>query len=125
MKETVADALARFLYANAIPFDVADSVEYKDMYITLLSQSPAYHPPDREALGTTLLQCCKAQVGKDLEKVMQIINVSSATPCSDGWTNDAQVLLYSIMLTTPAGALFCEMMAGTEEQKTAAWLAAQ
>lgn len=124
-KNAVDDAVARFFYANAIPFNASDCIEYKDMCLALASQPAAYHPPQRKALSTTLLQRCKAQVGKGLDNVMKIIHVTGATLCSDGWTNAAQDSLYNIMLTTPGGALFREMVVGTEERKTAAWLASR
>ena len=122
-KKSVDDAVAKFFYANAIPFNASDSVEYKEMCVALQNQPPAYHPPQRKALSTTLLKRAKQHIISNLDKIVKIMEVTGATMCSDGWTNGAQDSLYNVMFMTPSGALFKEMIIGTAERKTAIWLA--
>ena len=54
-----------------------------------------------------------------------VIDITGATLCSDGWISATQDSLYNIMLATPPGAIFREMIVGTKERKTASWLGAQ
>ena len=67
-KVSVNDVVARFFYANAIPFNASDSDEYNNMCIALSSQPPTYHPPQRKVLCTTLLQRYKSQFRRSLRR---------------------------------------------------------
>jgi hypothetical protein len=54
-KEAADRAIARCFYANAIPFNVADTKHFKEAIKAIAACGPTYVPPGRKAIGTTLI----------------------------------------------------------------------
>jgi hypothetical protein len=54
-KESVDAAIARFFYSNARAFNVASSIQFRDMCDALRQAPTGYKPPSRWQLGGKLL----------------------------------------------------------------------
>lgn len=84
--------VAKFFFSSNIPFRAADNREFKEMIKAL---RPGYEPPNRKAIGSTLL----SKVNEEAKKSLQLdVRTKTVTLLQDGWssvTNDP-VIAHSI-----------------------------
>lgn len=73
--------VAKFFYANNIPFSVVEHTTFQDLVSAL---RPGYHVPSRKALAGTLLDEVVAEVEEETKKTLEGKNV---TLIEDGWSN--------------------------------------
>lgn len=73
--------VAKFFYANNIPFSVVEHATFQDLISAL---RPGYHVPSRKALAGSLLDEVAAEVEEVAKKSLEGKNV---TLIEDGWSN--------------------------------------
>lgn len=96
MKDDLDSAIAKFFYRTAIPFNVADCQEWKDIWSLA---RPAYQPPKSKVLRTTLL---KKEYFKMKMNVQEIVKEAhSVSIVSDGWSNIRNEHLVNFILIIP------------------------
>lgn len=90
---------ARFFYANAIAFNVADSPEWHELVQELKSAGSGYKSPGREPLRTSLLINVRTELDEKLRHagILQVddpdgqveaeLQSFGSALCSDGWTS--------------------------------------
>jgi hypothetical protein len=70
-KQEVDDVVAEFFYACAIPFNVARSPYFKNVFEKAIDFGKGYVRPGSEALRTTLLSKTKDRVTNKLDDIRQ------------------------------------------------------
>jgi hypothetical protein len=112
-KESVDAAIARFFYSNAIAFNVASSIQFRDMCDALRQARTGCKPPSRWQLGGKLLDSAYSDVERRLGPLYDQMKVTGVSLCSDGYTNSATQALCNVMLVTPNATIFRKMIVGT------------
>lgn len=81
-KRMIDVAIARFVFTTGIPFSVASSKLFAQVFAVA---RPSYKPPGRNKLSTTLLDEC---YNDDLEQCKkQVSEAEAVVVISDGWSN--------------------------------------
>ena len=80
-KQQLDEQIARFFYACNIPFAVAEHHEFKQMLMLL---RPGYKPPNRKAIGGTLLDKVYESVN---EVTARNLKDKPVTLIQDGWSD--------------------------------------
>jgi hypothetical protein len=70
-KQEVDDVVAEFFYACAIPFNVARSPYFKNVFKKAIDFGRGYVPPGSKALRTTLLSKTKDREANKLDDIRQ------------------------------------------------------
>lgn len=83
-KQEVDDAVAKFFYACAIPFNVARSPYFKNVIKKAIDFGKGYVPPGSEALRTTLLKKTKDRVTGKFVEIKESWKLTGCTILSDG-----------------------------------------
>jgi hypothetical protein len=76
------DAVAKFFFAEGIPFMKVNSPYFRDM-LKAVSKAPGYTPPDRHTLATTMLDKQYKETQKLVEQTFE--GCKDVTLVSDGW----------------------------------------
>ena len=95
-KEKLDEAIAKFYYRTAIPFNTADCKEWKDVW---LLARPAYEPPSSKRLRTTLLTKAFNKMQCNVNEIIQ--DATSVSVVSDGWSNLRNEHLVNFILIIP------------------------
>lgn len=118
-------AVSRFFAACGVPYNVADSVYFKDMLKAVATVGGTYQPPHRNTLRTTLLEKERDVVDKALKPVRDCIRKLGCTLTSDGWSDRRSRPLLNFLAVCPEGEMFIEAIDTSNETKTAAYIEKQ
>jgi hypothetical protein len=124
--KAVADAaVAKFFYANGIPFSVIESKYLKEAFSAVAKCGPGYKLPSRAAVSDKLLNEAVVDVDKKLAEFKVQMSVTGATLISDGWTNVQNRPIINYLAVTPDGAMFIDGNDTSGEHKDAKFIAAE
>ena len=110
--------IAKFFYGNNIAFNAANSVEYKDMIMTL---RPGYSGPSSSALAGNLLDEFSVDVDNSIKK--QLEEISSVTLLLDGWSNVQNDPVIATCIHTGSTSFFINAVDGGCNKKTSEYCA--
>ena len=96
MKDDLDSAIAKFLYRTAIPFNVADYQEWKDIWSLA---RPVYQPPKSKALKRTLLTKEYFKMKTSVKEIVK--EAHSVSIVSDGWSNIRNEHFVNFILIIP------------------------
>ena len=132
-KKHLDAVIARFFYANAIAFNVADSSEWHELVQQLKSAGSGYKSPGREPLRTSLLISVRTELDEKLRHagILQVddpdgqveaeLQSFGSALCSDGWTSTTRRPLLNIIQVTTKGAFFVGSVDTSGKDKTAVY----
>lgn len=119
-----ADAsVARFFYANGLPFNAARSSQYSDMIDQITKMPPGYKPPTYNRIRDELLDQEKARVAADLKSCIDSSAKAGPDITSDGWSDARSRPLLNFLLLTTKGAQFIKAVDTTGQSKTDDYIA--
>lgn len=106
-QKSAADlAIARFFYANGIPFSAADAAAtgyFREMIHAIKAAPESYIPPDPKKLSGSLLEECHTEMWKKLkarDSDGSLAEKFGSTYVSDGWDSvDHRPLINSAFIT--------------------------
>eukprot|EP01018_Ginkgo_biloba_P016336 Gb_18465 [translate_table: standard] len=105
-RDNIDYAIARFLYASDIPFNVAQSPYYEEMVRVINNGPKGYKPLGYEKLCTNLIDNEKSRVEKELEPVRDEWPKDGCSIIMDGWTDRRNRPLLYIMVSCSRGLYF-------------------
>lgn len=123
-KEAADKAIARFFYANAIAFNVAESRYFKEAVKAIGACGPSYVPPGRKPLGGTLLDKEVHDVKTRTSAVLKNFTRQGVTLVSDGWTNVTNRPIINFLVVSSEGPTFLSSIDTSGNEKTAEYIAA-
>eukprot|EP01018_Ginkgo_biloba_P035954 Gb_31152 [translate_table: standard] len=99
-------AIARFLYANGISFNVARSSYYGEMIKAIMGAPSGYKPPSFEKLRITLVDKEKARVEEEIAPLKHAWSIDGCLIVMDGWTDIHNRPLLNIIVSSTSGPYF-------------------
>ncbi|KAL5580609.1 hypothetical protein UlMin_013051 [Ulmus minor] len=106
-REGVCKDICRFLYANALPFNLVKSPYFKIMLESVASFGPGFKPPSyHEARCTLLKKEVEAIKTYLLEKYKVEWKKTGCTLMSDGWSDGKSRSITNFLINSPRGTVF-------------------
>ncbi|GAQ91180.1 hypothetical protein KFL_007390040 [Klebsormidium nitens] len=125
-KSEVDRSVARFFYANGIPFNVARNPFFKEAVSAIAAAGNTYKPPGSKALRSNLLEKELDELQTDIDRLMQpALEKTGATIVSDGWTNTTNHPLLNVLVITPGLEVFTTAIDTSGERKFGEYIAEQ
>ncbi|KAH9289309.1 hypothetical protein KI387_033426, partial [Taxus chinensis] len=118
-REVVDSSIAKFFFANAIPFHVSRSPFFKQMFKDVIAAGSSYVPPGEHKLRTNLLDKEYSKVSVVMEEMRQTWIRVGCSIIMDGWTDIKHQPLINIIVTCPAGPYFLRAIDCTGKRKDA------
>lgn len=118
-KRDLDKSIAKFFYANNIPFNVSKNAEFKKMIENL---RPGYIPPNRDQLSGNLLD----EVHEDIEECLkkELLDEAALTLILDGWSNIKNDPIFACSIHTGMKSYFLKALDCGSEKKSAEFCAA-
>ncbi|KAH9298203.1 hypothetical protein KI387_029885, partial [Taxus chinensis] len=117
--------IARFFYANGIPFNVARSPYYEEMVRAINKGPTGYKPPEYEKLRTTLIDKEKTRIEQQTAPVKRVWSSEGCNIVMNGWTDTRNRPLLNIMVTRSKGPYFLKAIDCSGQEKNADFLEKQ
>jgi len=115
--------MAKMFYANAIPFNVADSETFKEFVKAVRVMGPSYVPASSHPLRTTLLDETVQSITTELDVFNVNLQQTGCTVVSDGWDDALHRPILNILKVTPDGAEFVVGIDTSLKVKSAEYIA--
>jgi len=111
-KKAIDLQLGRFLFSTDLSFNIVESEEFKKFVQVL---NPAYKPPGRMTIGSTILDEVSEETGTEMGAHLKGANVSMI---QDGWSTNQQQPVIAHCVTTIGKQYFIEAEGTGSEKKT-------
>eukprot|EP01018_Ginkgo_biloba_P017795 Gb_36198 [translate_table: standard] len=121
-KQHVNDVVGDFFYANSIPFNVARSPYFHNMFQQDLEFGKGYKPPSFEALRTTILKRSKERLINKLTSIKDTWKHTGCTIISDGWSDIKHRPIINVLVYYPEGVLFVKAVDAMDHKKTSEFI---
>ncbi|KAH9293455.1 hypothetical protein KI387_041340, partial [Taxus chinensis] len=118
-REVADSSIAKFFFANAIPFHVSRSPFFKQMFKDVIVVGSSYVPPGEHKLRTSLLDKEYSKVSVVMEEMRQTWIRVGCSIIMDGWTDIKHRPLINIIVTCPVGPYFLRAIDCTGKRKDA------
>lgn len=109
-QEAVDAAIARFFYANGIPFNVVRSPFYTEMVQAINNAPAGYKPPMYENIRTTLIDKEKIRLEQQTTPLKRVWVSEGCSIVMDGWMDTRNRPLLNIMVTCNKGPYFLKAL---------------
>eukprot|EP01018_Ginkgo_biloba_P025901 Gb_25499 [translate_table: standard] len=114
--------IARFFFANGIPFNVVQSPYYDEMVHAINGASRGYKPPGFEKLRTTLMDKEKAHVEEEVATLKHAWTIDGCSIVMDGWTDVHNCPLLNIIVSSTSGPYFLKAIDCLGQEKNTIFL---
>eukprot|EP00253_Pinus_taeda_P002226 PITA_02226 len=105
-REIADAAVAEWIYANGLPFNLVRSPYWAKM-VKCLNEAPrGYKSPGYEKIRTTLLSAQKLNLEAKLAPIRDSRLISGVSIISDGWKDQRNRPLINVIAQSPHGAMF-------------------
>eukprot|EP01018_Ginkgo_biloba_P006444 Gb_30342 [translate_table: standard] len=121
--EEVNSYVARCIYARNISFNVVRSPYQQDMVKAMNDGPKGYKSPSFEKLPTTLLTKERSLVELTIEPIRTSCRTTSVSIIFDGWTNARSKPLINVIVVSPNGSMFLNVVDCKGELKDAPFIA--
>lgn len=121
-QEAVDATIARFFYANKIPFTATHPPFYGEMIQAINNGTARYKPPRSKKLGTTLIDKEKIQLEQQTAPMKRVWSTKGCNIVMDGRTKARNHLLLNVMLTCSKGPYLLKAIDSSRQEKTAKYL---
>ncbi|XP_059076562.1 uncharacterized protein LOC131039617 [Cryptomeria japonica] len=118
-REALESSVGRFFFANAIPFNVARSSYFKEMFMDIANFGPTATPPRDHKLRTTILDKEYSKINVLMEDMKRTWMRIGCSIVSDEWTDVRHRPLINIIVTCPAGSYFLKAVDCSGKRKDA------
>jgi len=102
-KEVADESMCNFLFALGLPFHIARSFYYKDVFEKVREAGPSYVLPSKTTLRTTLFDRQYAKCTSMMDKMRADWVTNGCSIVMDGWTDIRQRPLINIIVTGSEG----------------------
>ncbi|QHO24890.1 uncharacterized protein DS421_12g376240 [Arachis hypogaea] len=117
LREEACDEIASFIYNNAIPFNVARSEEYHNMFEKVARHGLGFKPPSYDELRGKLLK--KVESTKLTLEHKAEWKKTGCTIMTDGWTDKRRRTILNFLVNSPKGTVFLKSINASDICKTA------
>ena len=129
-KQRIQDDVSRFTSASSSSFLKSTSIGSMKHSGTLNSfwkpierqEVDDAWAPSSEALRTTLLERSKGRVTRKLDVIKASWKATGCTVLSDGWSDICQRPLINVLLASPEGVVFLNVIDTSDQKKTSAYI---
>ncbi|KAF1885331.1 hypothetical protein Lal_00029220, partial [Lupinus albus] len=118
IKEEVNQAIARCFYNNAIPFNVARSDEYFEMFELVAKHGPGFKPPSYHEIRVKYLKQEVKLTNDRLEEHKAKWKKVGCTIMTDGWTDKRRRTILNFLVHIPKGTIFLKSIDASHIAKT-------
>ncbi|XLS52131.1 hypothetical protein HN51_012808, partial [Arachis hypogaea] len=119
LREEACDGIASFIYNNAIPFNVARSEEYHNMFEKVARHGLGFKPPSYDELRGKLLKKKVESTKLTLEEHKAEWKKTGCTIMTDGWTDKRRRTILNFLVNSPKGTVFLKSINASDICKTA------
>ncbi|XP_019416378.1 PREDICTED: uncharacterized protein LOC109327663 [Lupinus angustifolius] len=119
IKEEANQAIARCFYNNAIPFNVARSDEYFEMFELVAKHGPGVKPPSYHEIKVKYLKEEVKLTNARLEEHKAEWKKVGCTIMTDGWTDKRGMTILNFLVHSPKGIVFLKSIDASHIAKTA------
>jgi len=117
-REEACQAIALFFYNNAIPFDVANSEEFKRMIDLVAKQGVGFKPPSYHEIRVKYLKQEVEKTNLILEEHKLFWKKTGCTIMIDGWTDRKRRTILNFLVNSPRGTVFLKSIDASNICKT-------
>ena len=118
LKDDACQAIARFFYNNAIPFNVARSEEFTIMCDMISRHGNGFKPPSYHDLRIKLLNQEIKLTHEALEEHRKEWRNIGCTIMTDGWTDRKRRTILNFLVNSPKGTVFFKYVGASNICKT-------
>uniref|UniRef100_A0A151UIM8 DUF659 domain-containing protein n=1 Tax=Cajanus cajan TaxID=3821 RepID=A0A151UIM8_CAJCA len=106
VREEACQAIARFFYNNAVPFNVAKSEEFFAMFDLVSRHGLGFKPPSYHEIRVKLLKEEVKNTSITLQSYRDEWEKNGCTIMIDGWTDKKRRTIINFLVNSPKGTLF-------------------
>jgi hypothetical protein len=118
LRDSVCRAIARFLYANAIPFNVVRTDEFREMFDEVIMHGKGFEPPSYHEVRVKYLKE-EVKTTKDaMEEHRAEWEKTGCTIMTDGWTDKKRRMILNFLVNNPKGTVFLKSVDASNISKT-------
>eukprot|EP01018_Ginkgo_biloba_P009685 Gb_04628 [translate_table: standard] len=121
-KQHIDDVVGDFFFANCIPFNVARSPYFHNIFQQAMEFGKGYKSPSSEALRTTILQRSKESLTNKLASIKETWKHTRCTIISDGWSDTKHRPLVNVLVFSPQRVLFVKEIDAMDHKKTSEFI---
>nr|KYP37281.1 hypothetical protein KK1_041536 [Cajanus cajan] len=119
VREEACQAIARFFYNNAIPFNVAKSEEFFAMFDLVSKHGLGFKPPSYHEIRVKLLKEEVKNTSITLQSYRDEWEKTGCTIMTDGWTDKKRRTIINFLVNSPKGTVFLKSIDASAISKTA------
>lgn len=119
LREEACQDIALFFYNNAIPFNVANSEEYKKMFESVARHGLGFKPPSYHEVRVKYLKLAVEKTNHSLEEHKDFWKKSGCTIMTDGWIDRRRRTILNFLVNSPLGTIFLKYIDASSICKTA------
>nr|XP_007147219.1 hypothetical protein PHAVU_006G105700g [Phaseolus vulgaris]ESW19213.1 hypothetical protein PHAVU_006G105700g [Phaseolus vulgaris] len=118
-REDGCQEMARFFYNNAIPFNVANSEEFKRMVELIGRHGPGLKSPSYHEIRVKYLKQEVENTKHIVEEHKLVWKKTGCTIMTDGWTDRKRRTILNFLVNSPRGTVFLKSIDASDICKTA------
>lgn len=105
-RDKCCEKICRFIYANALPFNLVNTPTFKDMIEEVSKFGCGLKPPSYHETRNTFLKREVDAVNEKLEKYKKEWKKTGCSIMSDGWTDGKGRTITNFLVNSPMGTIF-------------------
>ncbi|VFQ71136.1 unnamed protein product [Cuscuta campestris] len=121
-RNLVCHDVGRFIFENAISFNVANSPSYYAMMRAVSNYGAGFKPPSMHELRTWILKAEYDATNDIVEEVKKTWTHTGVTIMSDGWSDTRNRGLINILVNNQFGTIFLRSVDASDKVKDADYL---